>query len=720
MKIVACLKIAAAAIILPVLLCSCASSERMLRLSGGASQPPDSSRLASSRWRSAERLARPLNLGGELVNLWPAYYRNDDYVSILWPFFDYDGYGLAARPFFNREGDEYSILFPLTAWNPVSGDGWGGIVYWRPDSFGVFPLFHSGPEVTYVLPVWFRNRPPEKRLMTPIGGMKWRENSSAGMWGPVQWNTVEGENRVLPLWYYGRTYHCLFPLYYYGSDADGRVLVTPLGGGSWNDADRTLVFGNVYIGKESFGAFPLFHWGKEFRHIGPAWWTEKGNFGFFPIYWEVDDIHIAIPVYWNCGKSGNTGIYPLFNIPLDPSKGSPTYLAMPLFVYSPPPANPADRSMSLVTPLGGWGRDAKGEIDFWHLLGPLLIRNTSATGSSTGIALINWYWRSEYKEWNNRDRLEPLAADPAAPEEVRREAAALLAPGREFAEIEREAAEHRKDSEWRSGWATWPLLNWETSPKETTFEALPVDPFFLLPLAQFENRGDDWSWNLFWLFGGNRKTEREIRPEIPAEVTRFHDLLASWNKLAVQQLEQRAKDPKYTPPPADRELAGRIAKAAKTAKAEFNPDDAAAAWKTQAELEKRIFTEATTRTDYYLPFWHSTVRNGALTRWFALCGMLGYGVYDEDGTHSEFHILGVLARGKTDGARRERRILEYLCFTEEDGDAGRTTLFPFLTFEHKGETEHSFSFLWRLFSLRNQNGEHSGYLFFFPFGVAQK
>ena len=463
MKSVAYLKMVAGAVVPLVLLCSCASSERMLRLSGGASRPPDASRLASSRWSHSNRITRPLDLGGDLVNLWPFYYRNNDYVSALWPVFDYDGYGLAVRPFFNCEGDEYSILFPLTAWNPVNGDGWGGIAYWRPKAFGMFPLFHSGPEVTYVLPVWFRNRPSEKLLITPLGGMLWdKENStgmwgpyqwdsaegehavlplwyygptynclfplyyygsnddkrllitslggmkwgdgpSAGMWGPYQWNSAKGVHRVLPFWYYGPTYNCLFPLYYYGSEKDEHLLITPLGGGSWSDSDRTLVFGNVYVGRESFGAFPLFYWGKDFHHIGPAWWAKRGDHGFFPIYWDFDDVHTVIPIYWNCGRSANTGIYPILNIPLDPSKGVPSYAAIPFFYYAPsPPEDASDRSMKLLTPLGGWGRDKKGEIDFWHLLGPMLIRNSSETGSSTGVALINWYWRSRYQRWDDR------------------------------------------------------------------------------------------------------------------------------------------------------------------------------------------------------------------------------------------------------------------------------------------------------------------------------
>ena len=38
---------------------------------------------------------------------------------------------MAVRPFYNRSGDEYSVLFPLAAWNPVNQDGWIVPAYWN-------------------------------------------------------------------------------------------------------------------------------------------------------------------------------------------------------------------------------------------------------------------------------------------------------------------------------------------------------------------------------------------------------------------------------------------------------------------------------------------------------------------------------------------------------------------------------------------------------------
>ena len=131
-------------------LCGCASSERMARLSGGVVQEysaPGKHRLRSGKFQQKtgsfshqENKKRPEFAEKSLINIWPFFFRSDDYYSALWPFFDYDPYGIALRPFFNKEGDDYSILFPLSAWNTAAKDGWAGFLYWEKDRVGFFPL----------------------------------------------------------------------------------------------------------------------------------------------------------------------------------------------------------------------------------------------------------------------------------------------------------------------------------------------------------------------------------------------------------------------------------------------------------------------------------------------------------------------------------------------------------------------------------------------------
>ena len=126
-----------------LLLAGCASSERMVRMSGvlGSYEKPRSERVAGFS-ATAARNELPA-LDDSLINLWPFFYRNNLYTSVLWPMIDSDPYGFAVRPFYNQEGNEYSILFPFCAWNPVNGDGWLANTYWNRNGFGAVPIFHS-------------------------------------------------------------------------------------------------------------------------------------------------------------------------------------------------------------------------------------------------------------------------------------------------------------------------------------------------------------------------------------------------------------------------------------------------------------------------------------------------------------------------------------------------------------------------------------------------
>ena len=160
------------------LLAGCASSERMMRTSGGVFQDysaPTKSRLTSGKF--PEKAVHPAHtkrdqrqeLGGihdTLINVWPFFFRNRDYISCLWPMIDADPYGFAVRPFYNQEGDDYSILFPLTAWNPAKGHGWVFNTYWNRETglAGVFPLFHHSPEWRMYSPLWITKHTENRNL----------------------------------------------------------------------------------------------------------------------------------------------------------------------------------------------------------------------------------------------------------------------------------------------------------------------------------------------------------------------------------------------------------------------------------------------------------------------------------------------------------------------------------------------------------------------------
>lgn len=167
-------------ILLLLLAAGCASSERMMRTSGGVFQSysaPDKSRLTSGKFQHPPHPAHSKRdqrqqLGGihdTLINIWPFFFRNRDYISCLWPMIDADPYGFAVRPFFNQEGDDYSILFPLIAWNPAKRHGWVFTAYWNKkhdtagNVYGFFPLFHQSRDLSVYSPLWIRKHTENRK-----------------------------------------------------------------------------------------------------------------------------------------------------------------------------------------------------------------------------------------------------------------------------------------------------------------------------------------------------------------------------------------------------------------------------------------------------------------------------------------------------------------------------------------------------------------------------
>ena len=139
----------ALAVVLAAGLWGCASSERMSRMSGGVFQEyaaPHDRRIRSERFQKHTKKHEKArsDLVGRVeetpVNVWPFFFSSEYYTAIMWPFVDWDDYGFAVRPFYNMEGDEHSILFPLSAWNVADRDGWVLLFNWDKDGWMFFPL----------------------------------------------------------------------------------------------------------------------------------------------------------------------------------------------------------------------------------------------------------------------------------------------------------------------------------------------------------------------------------------------------------------------------------------------------------------------------------------------------------------------------------------------------------------------------------------------------
>ena len=260
---------------------SCASSERMNRMSGilGSYEKPRKDRISGFSVRSAQDKLSPLD--DSLINLWPFFHRNNQYTSVLWPMIDSDPYGFAVRPFYNQEGNEYSILFPFCAWNPVNGDGWVANAYWNRQGFGVFPIFHSA------------ENPKNLNYYT----LFWMWNGSRGIFPIARFG--DGISYAGPAWWYCGDAHSsggFFPL----------VRITT--------RNRTLSYaGPFWVREKSFGLFPVFQYSpEEISYAGPFWKDASDQtFGLFPLFrFRNGTDHFFFPLY-SISRNGKRFLSPL-------------------------------------------------------------------------------------------------------------------------------------------------------------------------------------------------------------------------------------------------------------------------------------------------------------------------------------------------------------------------------------------------------------------------
>ncbi len=318
----------AAALFTAIFLSSCASSERLMRISAVQPySPPNPARVEGftpmpssyRQFKTTPADRRPeLDFNATLINIWPLFFRGGVYTSILWPMIDYDPYGFAVRPFFNQEGNEYSVLFPFAAWNPVLRDGWVFNTYWNPVSCGSFPFFHHNPYpdmLNWVGPVWYWGR---SCGFAPLAAF--RPGLNYVLLG--YWNTDYDTGKVYsggfcPITHIGPQWSYAGPVWWYQDDnrvlrSGGFFPIARFGRGFnyatlayWNKDNE----GSVNSG----GLMPVAFLGSHWNIVGPAWWYRDEAFklrsgGFFPIArFSSEDINYATLAFW--GKSENSDKY---------------------------------------------------------------------------------------------------------------------------------------------------------------------------------------------------------------------------------------------------------------------------------------------------------------------------------------------------------------------------------------------------------------------------
>lgn len=258
--------------LLSTLLCSCASSNRMMRVSPFTEESSDKITNSSGPQYQIDR-------DGSRINTWPMLYKINDKTSILWPMIDSDKKGFAVRPFYNQEGKEYSIMFPLSAWNPENGDGWVFSGYWNKDVYGIFPFVHHKGTYHYIFPVfWNKDYLCSPATLTYI-------SDDFNMAGPVWWYAKS------------KNLNCgFFPIVFL---TNGLYSFGPF----WVDT------GTTPEAKTSFGFFPF------------AKCAEKENYTFPLYYYESDGdsknfnvlLHLLASIRTEGIGNGHLYIFPYYS-----------------------------------------------------------------------------------------------------------------------------------------------------------------------------------------------------------------------------------------------------------------------------------------------------------------------------------------------------------------------------------------------------------------------
>ena len=315
---------------------SCASSERMARMSGGVfgdSKLPAYNRIEGSRQKisSAVIERKTFEMTGKfddsLINIWPFFYRNVNYFSALWPFMDYDRFGFAIRPFFNKEGNEYSVLFPLTAWNPVKNDGWFLNTYWNRDVIGSVPFFHyNSANGNYYALLYWKNY--KKYGIFPFFWAKEaNRNGKNGYFNIVPFLFWSDNFKLIGPYFQGKKEYGVFPfLWIKKANSEGKggfLAVVPLYMQNdkrkfflpccyWSDDFKLLTL--YYQTKNDiYGFIPFVHFNMNedgLKYVLPFWKYRKA-FGFFPLArfeMEEDSLNYVFP-FWKWGDT--CGLFPL-------------------------------------------------------------------------------------------------------------------------------------------------------------------------------------------------------------------------------------------------------------------------------------------------------------------------------------------------------------------------------------------------------------------------
>lgn len=727
----------------------CASSDRMARMSGGVIDEysaPKSSRIRSEKYQKVSKKLdagsranrdRVSGLNDTLVNFWPFFFRSSDYWSALWPMIDSDPYGFAIRPFYNHEGDEYSILFPLTAWNPAAGDGWVTLFAWNRNAFGFLPLTwqwsgeHEGGGYYTPLCIWSCDRSKSHRYAN------WPKDDFKLFLFPVLWGHETSMESGEWSW--------LFSSYDYPGIKNEWLY--RFAGKKPFPASREEF---VRFRTEILDQLPRNE--RRLRGIIPLWWGSTEDNG------DYDHRFLLLA---GCERNGGGSNWDVLG-PVLARYSSENHSKVSHW------STVEESSFTSCVLMSHFSSErSRSRDEMWKKLNDFEAFGYGSKPFGQKLPAI-------------RDALKKLDPSKELPETVVDDVTFRL-----FVSDLRKQYRFSETTDrfgtvaplfWyditpdHSSWVLPPLLTWWRSAGEHG-----DGYFYSLPLLTFIDRSPEEDTSIiFTPLGYYAKTVRRERRDYPIfdarknaspgenEYVELRDRYAVCGLFYRGRFGYNAAKPGVNAAAAER-LRGALRKLPgewrylERRRAELDKQSSVNdRWQTGSEIErlKKLIRVEEIRIDRKkladqvalyrekvdcalddagvlgLKFKAETFADDAAAREAAdelidKCTDLCY--YEDIGNGLLFHkekfangdsrwkLLGFLAGGEKTGGRESTHILHLLYRSRREGSRSERVYFPFIVDRQDGE-DSSFSFMWRVFALNRRNGRTSGHILFIPFG----
>lgn len=632
-------------LILLLLLTGCVSSKRMMKLS------------PLNKSRESEESAQ---MDPNRVNLWPLLYHNKQYTSVVWPIMDIDDQGMAVRPLYNQDGDEYSILFPFAAWNPVNGDGWVLPGYWDDDNLGIFPLFHRGNNFQYIGPFWWEDDSygilisgitDERYFLGPLWMLRNTDHYEGGVFPFIRLGNPE-ENWIFPIYNHEIKPQTTFHRVLFGSVA---WLQTEI------DGDYNYWVIPVLVGEKNNNSYLM---------ILPL-----GMYAFNDV--TKDYCYWLLP--WLDKQSDDYRTQALF----------------PLYLYSE-----SNQDKLLVTPIFSYGWGDEGRTLF-NIMGPIYHHDVSK--KETTIACV---WPLSY--YNRKNGRVKWCSFPLISNDV--DGPFIVYYDKDDLRI---LGPFVFSYDSRKGYAQHPFngfpdrdrimsnLDFEQTPKNRSWNIQSLLFFnsshtYSPDLYPYWNRTSDLpSVNLgassvieetkdyFMFFGTTWQRIKSWQPEIDQADIRTI-------KRSLEPVYGKNKEGDRTLEPPNLTNSIKILK-----KYKYPPKDS-----TPIEVCKAVVKFAEENTEVY------ERREVNIFPFFD---------YDSYRDHYEWDFLYILVNDEQHGKDTRRfSILKYLYRMKQKGEIISRDIFPFISWDSSPDG-YKFSILWRLFNIESSKDGYKGHICFIPF-----